>query len=103
MNFFNPVLVIDGKVQKVSADYYALRNGFFQIVENNFRSIVSDTKKWHKQDFANFMGTLGCKTAVNFDGGGSVALFYKEKNSSNTKTLTGNGRALSSVLYFTEL
>ena len=53
-------------------------------------------------DFAKFMGSLGCVNAANFDGGGSVALFYKEKFG-NIKTLTGNGRSLSSVIYFTEL
>ena len=49
------------------------------------------------------MADLGCVTAVNFDGGGSNALFFKQKNNSNIMTLTGNGRALSSVLYVTEL
>lgn len=99
---FNPMLVINGKVQNVSNDYYALRNGFCQINENNFIWVVSDTKKWNKPDFATFMGSLGCVNAANFDGGGSVALFYKEKFG-NIKTLTGNGRSLSSVIYFTEL
>lgn len=99
---FNPMLVINGKVQSVSNDYYALRNGFCQINENNFIWVVSNTKKWNKPDFAKFMGSLGCVNAANFDGGGSVALFYKEKFG-NIKTLTGNGRSLSSVIYFTEL
>ena len=99
---FNPMLVINGNVQSVSNDYYALRNGFCQINENNFIWVVSDTKKWNKPDFAKFMGSLGCVNAANFDGGGSVALFYKEKFG-NIKTLTGNGRSLSSVIYFTEL
>lgn len=99
---FNPMLVINGKVQNVSNDYYALRNGFCQINENNFIWVVSYTKKWNKPDFATFMGSLGCVNAANFDGGGSVALFYKEKFG-NIKTLTGNGRSLSSVIYFTEL
>ena len=73
-----------------------------QLDENNFISVVSHTKRWNRQDFANFMATLGCKTAVNFDGGGSVALFYKEPNK-EIKTLTGNGRALSNIIYFIEL
>lgn len=100
---FNAVLVKDKKVQKVTNDYYALRNGFCQLDENNFLSVVSDTRRWNKDDFAEFMGSLGCVTAVNFDGGGSNALFYKEKNSNKVNTLTGNGRALSSVIYLTEL
>jgi len=100
---FNAVLVKDKRVQKVTNDYYALRNGFCQLDENNFLSVVSDTRRWNKDDFAKFMGSLGCVTAVNFDGGGSNALFYKEKNDITINTLTGNGRALSSVIYLTEL
>lgn len=98
---FNAVLVSDGKAQKVPNDYYALRNGFCQLDENNFLSVVSDTRRWNKGDFAVFMANLGCKTAVNFDGGGSNSLFYKEKGSA-IKTLTGNSRANSSVIYFSE-
>lgn len=100
---FNAVLVKNGQPQTVTNDYYALRNGFCQLDENNFISVVSDTRRWNKQDFASFMATLGCKTAVNFDGGGSNALFYKNRNNEDIITLTGNTRALSSVLYFTEL
>lgn len=100
---FNAVLVKEGVVQKVSNDYYALRNGFCQLDDNNFLSVVSDTRRWNKPDFAKFMADLGCVTAVNFDGGGSNSLFYKDKTSSSIKTLTGNARANSSVIYFTEL
>ena len=100
---FNMILVKDGVAQTTGNDYYALRSGFCQLDENNFLSVVSDTKRWNRQDFANYMQSLGCKLAVNFDGGGSVALFYKEKNNKNIMTLAGNQRALSSVLYVTEL
>lgn len=100
---FNPVLVENGIAKKVPNDYNALRNGFCQLDENNFLSVVSKTKTWIRQDFADYMAKLGCKTAVNFDGGGSVALFYKDQKSANFKTLSGNNRALSSVFYFTEL
>lgn len=100
---FNMILVKNGVSQKTGNDYYALRNGFCQLDENNFLSVVSDTKRWNRQDFADYMASLGCKLAVNFDGGGSVALFYKEKNNKNILTLAGNQRALTSVLYVTEL
>lgn len=100
---FNAILVKDGIAQKVNNDYYALRNGFCQLDENNFLSVVSDTRRWNKPDFAKFMADLGCVTAVNFDGGGSCSLFYKDHNESSIRTLTGNVRANSSVIYFTEL
>ena len=45
---------------------------------------------------------LGCKTAVNLDGGGSVALLYKGRSSSAIETITGNGRHLTEVGYFSE-
>ena len=100
---FNAVLVKDRIAQKVTNDYYAFRNGFCQLDENNFLSVVSDTRRWNKDEFAEFMASLGCVTAVNFDGGGSKALFYKDSNSSQFETLTGNERALSSIIYLTEL
>ncbi len=99
---FNDVLVNNSEVMKVSNDYYALRNGFCQLDENNFLSVVSDTRRWNKDDFALFMKNLGCKVAVNFDGGGSNALFVKGRNESIT-TLTGGKRAMSSIIYFSEI
>lgn len=101
---FNAVLVANSKAQtvKINNDYYALRQGFCQVDTNNFILVTSDTKKWYIQDFANFMKSIGCKTAVNFDGGGSVALLYKKKGTNTINVLTGNQRSLSSVMYFTE-
>ena len=100
---FSPVLVINGKAEKISNDYYALRNGLCQVDENNFISVISKNKHWDRQDFANFMADLGCQTAINLDGGGSVALLYKEHGSSNIKVLSGNARTLSNIYYFVEL
>lgn len=101
---FNAVLVANSKAQtvKINNDYYALRQGFCQVDTNNFILVTSNTKKWYIQDFANFMKSIGCKTAVNFDGGGSVALLYKKKGTNTINVLTGNQRSLSSVMYFTE-
>ena len=101
---FNAVLVANSKAQtvKINNDYYALRQGFCQVDTNNFILVTSDTKKWYIQDFANFMKSIGCKTAVNFDGGGSVALLYKKKGTNTINVLAGNQRSLSSVMYFTE-
>lgn len=99
---FGPILLIDYKEQPVTNDYYALRNTFCQINENNFVQIVSDTKRWNLDEMPKIMKELNCKNAYNFDGGGSVAAFVKGRNQS-LKTLAGNQRKLIGVMYFTEL
>ena len=100
---FNEVLVYDYKAQNVGSDYNAKRQGFCQVDSNNFILVTSDTKTWRRPDFAKFMQSIGCKMAVNFDGGGSVAAFYKPAGTNTVTTLAGNQRSLSSVMYFTEL
>ena len=102
---FRPALVENYKAlsAKVDGDYNALRQGFCQIDSNNFILVTSDTKRWYLPDFAKFMQSIGCKTAINFDGGGSTATFYKPAGADTIKTLAGNDRSLSSVMYFTEL
>lgn len=102
---FRPALVNNYKAleAKVDGDYNALRQGFCQVDSNNFILVSSDTKRWYLPDFAKFMQSIGCKTAINFDGGGSTATFYKPSGTNTIKTLTGNERSLSSVMYFTEL
>lgn len=100
---FSPVLVENGQAKETWNDYYALRQGFCQLDENNFILVTSGSRRWNLPDFANFMQSLGCQTAVNFDGGGSVALLYKSKYSGNVETLSGNARGVTMALYFTEL
>ena len=102
---FHPILVLNSQVQDVSntKSTNAKRNAICQIDDNNFIIITTKKSTLYIQDFANYVGTLGCKTAFNFDGGGSTALFYKDAKSSSPKTLSGGGRALSAVMYFTEL
>ncbi|MBQ8892593.1 MAG: DUF5011 domain-containing protein [Bacilli bacterium] len=71
-----------------------------QINENNF--VLFTTKNETRNTAINKFLELGCKTAVNLDGGGSVALVYKTKGSTEIKTVIGNGRALPEVGYFSE-
>lgn len=73
---------------------------FCQINENNYVLYTSTNNTRNKaiEEFLN----LGCKTAMNFDGGGSIALFYKDKNSNEFVKVVGGGRELSEVGYFTE-
>lgn len=71
-----------------------------QINENNFLLFTSrdETRDKAISEFTK----LGCQTAMNFDGGGSIALLYKDKNSNEFKNVIGGNRQLPEVGYFTE-
>ena len=71
-----------------------------QINENNFVLYTSgsSTRKYA----INKLLELGCQTATNLDGGGSVALLHKSKNASSFTTIIGGGRELPATAYFTE-
>ena len=82
---------------------YTDKNGLqllCQINENNF--ILFTSKNETRNNAITEFTKLGCKTAMNLDGGGSVALFYKDKNSNEIKTVIGGVRQLPEVGYFTE-
>ena len=49
------------------------------------------------------MLNLNCQTGTNLDGGGSIALLYQPSGSTSISTITGNGRSLTEVGYFSEL
>ncbi len=76
------------------------RQAMCQIDSNNFALITGSNLS--RNDLINIMLKLKCQTGTNFDGGGSIALLYKGKNSNNIQTIIGNGRALTEVGYFTE-
>lgn len=71
-----------------------------QINENNFVLFTSHSET--RNNAINKFLELGCKTATNFDGGGSVALLYKSKNSTEITGVIGGGRELPETGYFTE-
>jgi len=73
---------------------------FCQINDNNFVLFTSGNETRNKG--INLFLNLGCKTAVNLDGGGSIALIFKSSNSSQIDTIVGNGRSLPEVGYFSE-
>ncbi len=73
---------------------------FCQINDNNFVLFTSGYETRNKG--INLFLNLGCKTAVNLDGGGSIALIFKSSNSSQIDTIVGNGRSLPEVGYFSE-
>ena len=76
------------------------RQALCQIDSNNFLLITGSNLS--RQDLINIMLQNKCKTGTNFDGGGSIALLFKSKNSTSIETIIGNGRALTEVGYFTE-
>ena len=71
-----------------------------QINENNYLLFTSKNESRNKA--IDVFLKHGCQTAMNLDGGGSVALFYKDKNSSEYIKVIGGGRQLPEVGYFTE-
>ena len=71
-----------------------------QINNNNFVLFTSSNES--RNTGINIFYDLGCQTAVNLDGGGSVALLFKSSNSSSIETIVGNGRSLPEVGYFSE-
>ena len=71
-----------------------------QIDDNNFALFTAKSET--RNTAINVFLSMGCKTATNLDGGGSVALFYKEKNRQTFTTVLGGGRELPEAGYFTE-
>ena len=71
-----------------------------QINDNNFAIFTS--KEEVRKKAIDVFESIGCQTATNLDGGASIALLYKEKNSSEFKTIIGGGREMPEVGYFTE-
>ena len=110
---FRPVLVNNYKVSdfsKNTSDFYkdkARRQALCQLDSNNFILITSkngeSAGKVKLSTLASFAGKLKCKIAANLDGGGSSATFFKKRGTSTVTTVTGGGRDLTSVMYFTEL
>ena len=71
-----------------------------QINDNNFVLFTSSSSNRNKA-IAEFMN-MGCKTAVNLDGGGSVALLFKSRSSNTFEKIVGDGRNLPEAAYFGE-
>lgn len=76
------------------------RQAICQINDNNFVIITGTELK--RKDLINIMLKLKCETGVNLDGGGSIALLYKDGLNKSIETIIGNERDLTEVAYFTE-
>jgi len=83
-----------------SSTSYKNRQAICQVNKNNFVLITGEDL--NREDLINIMLDLNCETGTNLDGGGSIALLYKSKNSSSVETVIGNNRSLTEVAYFSE-
>ena len=83
-----------------SASSQLNRQAICQINTNNFALVTGSGLS--RDNLINIMLNLKCQTALNLDGGGSIALLFKSKNSNTIETIIGNGRNVTEVVYFTE-
>ena len=94
------ILVQNGKAATHGDPVAASRIGLCQVDQNNFIMIFAYNPLMQK--FANFLAnTMHCQTAVNIDGGGSCAMFYKKESGSLTK-LRQTDRTVPDAIYFVE-
>jgi hypothetical protein len=106
-SFAGPVILNGQELTSFSSSMPDKNNGtvknlqlICQINENNYALYTSSGTN-RKNAISVFLA-LGCQTAVNLDGGGSIALLYKDRNSTEFKTVIGGGRQLPEAGYFTE-
>lgn len=102
---FASPLVINGQASGVTTSMPSPgsslnRQAICQVDNNNFLLITGGGL--NRQKLIDIMLKANCKTGTNFDGGGSIALLYKSKNSTSIETIIGGGRALTEVGYFSE-
>lgn len=76
------------------------RQAICQVDANNFVLITGTSL--NRQDLINIMLNLKCQTGTNLDGGGSIALLYKERGSNEIKKVIGDSRSLTEVGYFSD-
>ena len=73
---------------------------FCQVNENNFALFTASYETRNKG--ISVLLDAGCQTAVNLDGGGSIALLFKPSNSLEFQKIIGNNRDLPEAGYVTE-
>ena len=106
---WQPVLVSDSQATYLSDEFQKQRDGkqkkhaLCQVDDNNFIVVSSSNSgKMTYPEFQNYILGLGCKTAVEFDAGGSTSLLWKSRNSAAVQKVTGGSRSLTMVMFFTE-
>lgn len=98
-------LVLDGKATSSTTSFPSAssalnRQAICQVDANNFVLITGT--KLTRQNLIDIMLNLNCRTGTNLDGGGSIALLYKEKGSTEIKKVIGDSRTLTEVGYFSD-
>ena len=104
---FGPALVKGGELIQVSKDYgynppgREPRSAFGQTGYLSYVMVIAEGRGESKgathQELADFMYSLGCKDAFNFDGGGSATLVF---NGEVVNALGGSPRVQSDIIYF---
>lgn len=102
---FASPLITNGEASTITTSMPSIgskknRQAICQINANNF--ILITGTNLNRKKLIQIMQSYKCLTGTNFDGGGSIALLFKSKNSSKIETIIGNKRSLSEVGYFTE-
>jgi len=105
--YFRIILIYNGEPEpSAKTTDENLRTAICQINENNFilfnNSFSSPRRGFSFVELQKYMLSLGCKYGYNLDGGGSIALMYKEQKSTNPTVVRGNGRRVADILYFHE-
>lgn len=98
-------LVIDGKATSSTTSFPSSgsalnRQAICQVDANNFVLITGT--KLTRQNLIDIMLKLNCRTGTNLDGGGSIALLYKQAGSNEIKKVIGDSRSLTEVGYFSD-
>lgn len=106
---WQPVLISHHQATYLSAAFLKRRAGnqkkqaMCQMDDNSFIIVSSsESGKMTYPSFQKYLLGLGCKTAVEFDAGGSTSLLFKSKTTGTVQRVTGGGRSLTMVMYFTE-
>ena len=98
---FRPQIIKDGEIIEWGKNAGVNELTIFcQIDQNNFLLLHSPLNI-DKYEAASILLSKGCKTAVNFDGGGSVTLLYKNRNE-DIVVVAGNSRKEAEIFYFME-
>ena len=98
---WRPVLIENGVKPTLDEVEGARRTAVCQIDKNNF-VFASITEHMTFRKLQEYMDGLGCYTAFNNDGGGSLALWYKTSTDSKVKSKVTTPRKTGDVLYFVE-
>ena len=98
-------LVLNGKATSSTTSFPSSgsklnRQAICQVDANNFVLITGTSL--NRQNLIDIMLSLKCQTGTNLDGGGSIALLYKQAGSNEIKKVIGDSRSLTEVGYFSD-